>query len=904
MDVNNVPFWQWRGASAFGLGPDAPFPATPDTVAWDAADNALTIARGEPEPELVEDEARARDLINRPSAICDSVGSFAWWDDASGHLLASGFALDPIRLADGLDDNPVIRRPSDMGFADDVAWLARDGKVAAIDMRQRWPVEIARANGFNASLISAAPASAPWALAIDTGKIARVLGSPMPEIARRVAPDDAFVPDDPDPEDLRIRIEADVRIPDPLEPVALRAGPDDQLAILCWNPGENAELLIYRHGEELRRQPLAGIRFPISLAWDGDDQLCLLATDGAGLANRVFAFDVAQIGQTDAPLTPNGRFIPLIDHAGHGLCDGPWEQAFHIVQRERPQPHLGLQRLRSISRLGHARAGSVMIGPIDSGRYDCDWHRFYCEARFPEGCGARIALHASNRPSRPDTPANSANREGWALHLAGSATAWENAPEDLYQPQWPRAAWSHSASEIAGHTGFLPCPREQGKAGLFSCLIQDGRTQVRRVSGRYLYLHLELTGDGQRSPELYGLRVYGNRFSYRDRYLPELYGETVSGPDAAEAGNATGADFLERLVHLMEGPMTEIEGRVAQGWTVSDPLTVPADGLDWLASWTGFDFGDDTDLARKRQKLLCAPHLRRLNGTLAGLNAILELETGGHLIRGGQFDPDLPAPRPGQLAQIEIAGQSYRALVLSIADPRGGGQAEVLIGGGVTRGSIVTLEGFRLRRTFATILGADLADESDPMLLGMVRSGNSVVGDSLILGAEERADLLAHFRSDLPMTASEEDDLAEFYRKLAHSVMVLVHKETLADPVDAERLMREARGMAPAHVETTLLRMTAPFMVGAASLVGIDSFLTDPAQPDPFRVESSDLSSGDVLMGTGALDRRSDGPVDPAPVAHAAGPDTVSSSDGFWLDASNSAAARGRRINRYIWTWQ
>ena len=49
---------------------------------------------------------------------------------------------------------------------------------------------------------------------------------------------------------------------------------------------------------------------------------------------------------------------------------------------------------------------------------------------------------------------------------------------------------------------------------------------------------------------------------------------------------------------------------------------------------------------------------------------------------------------------------------------------DLATGGAVQGGEIVILEDYRLRRTFATILGADLADERDPLTAGLAVSGN------------------------------------------------------------------------------------------------------------------------------------------------------------------------------------
>ncbi|GEM_PF-1018313 len=913
MDVNGVPFWQLRGGASFGFGDAAPAWSAPRDLEFDDARGALRLADLDQAPDLVEDEVLAREWAGRPSAVCDPHDTFAWWDGGLGRIVAGGAAGTAAGLGfpglNGID----TARPDDLAFADDVLLIVRDGAVTMVDVRDRWPPEVLLRDDFAVSRAAAADGHDPWLLDCVHGRLARLKGTPLPEIARAARPDASFAQVPADPHAPLIVICPGDSIPAAYEPVMLRVNTAGEPAVLCYQADGGAVVFLYQDGVLRASRPLAGIRSPTSLAWAGTGELLVTASNGAGegagegghAAGRVYAYDLAQLLATGGPLRPNGRYIPLLDDAGLGLCNAAGDQARHIALAGDPQPRRQIRRLVALSRAAYAASGSVLLGPIDGGSYDCQWHRLYFEADLPEGCGLRIALHAANRDSLPAFPDSPATQADWALHLAGDAAPWvEPVPDPelaAVPPQWPRAGWSHSQSEIPGHQGFAPCLPRPGRAGLFTCLVQDGRRRVRDVSGRYLYVLLELTSSGRISPELFALRVYGHRFSYRDRYLPELYRESLSGSDAQAVGGATPADFLERFVHLLEGPMSEMEGRVANSWTITDPVSVPDKGIDWLASWTGFDFRGDGNPVRKRQKLRCAPYLRRYNGTLAGLNAVLELETGGQLLSGGQLDPDGRAPRPGQMAQIETAEGQRRALVLAARDPRGGQLCDVLTGGAVTTGTIVVVEGFRLRRTMATLIGVQLADETDPLLPGLTRSGNSVVGDTLWVSEGERAELLAHFDVTVPRTTAERAALEQFYLRLAHRVLILVRREAGLTG-DSERLLAAARAIAPAHVELSLLEMATPFVTGVASLVGIDSFLAEPVPDEPFRVEQSQLGQRDFIFGRGTLDRRGEVPATPPPRARADGPATTAQS-GFRLDASRSAAAQGRSVNRYIWTW-
>jgi hypothetical protein len=207
----------------------------------------------------------------------------------------------------------------------------------------------------------------------------------------------------------------------------------------------------------------------------------------------------------------------------------------------------------------------------------------------------------------------------------------------------------------------------------------------------------------------------------------------------------------------------------------------------------------------------------------------------------------------------------------------------MLAGGAVTRGSIVVVEGFRLRRTFATILGADLNEEEDPLTLGLTQSGNSFVGDTLILGDVARQELLSLFRPEIDRARSGDTQaVQQFYARLAHRVLVLVRG--VKDRNEMARLKDVIEAAVPAHVEASMHQARRPLIVGAASLIGIDSWLDEPEPFEVVRLGRSIVGEGDFVAGSGGLDQRADGPVPIRPTARISGPGVVSAGQGCGLD--------------------
>jgi hypothetical protein len=133
-------------------------------------------------------------------------------------------------------------------------------------------------------------------------------------------------------------------------------------------------------------------------------------------------------------------------------------------------------------------------------------------------------------------------------------------------------------------------------------------------------------------------------------------------------------------------------------------------------------------------------------------------------------------------------------------------------------------------------------------------------------------------------------------------VLILVRNGR--DRSELQRLSTVAQENVPAHVEPQLFAATTPLIVGAASLVGVDTFLMTEPEVERVRLNRSIIGSGDQIRNEGWLDDRADGPTQRSPLAMADGPATVWRGAPFVLSALQSKARDGRQISRYIWTWE
>lgn len=913
MDVNGLPFRMVSGARDFGLSPETDSARAPDHLAMAEATGHLILASEQPAPDVSEHEGFARQMNGSPAPVADPMGGYAWWREPEGHIAVGGFAAGHFAVElDAAMTGPGV--PSDMAFAaDDMLFIARRGAVIWHDARSmprrpgesedsgrtmpaRWADVAVRHADYRADLLCADPSGGGWAFDCTERQLLRVAGVPLRfEALRKVtAPEFSAVELNPDPP--RLTPVSPGSVASQWDVVAMACSTGGQLALLAWDGTGGGAAGIFRWTEAgfVLHGRTQGLRFPFSMAWVDDDAVALLATNGRSIARQAYVYAMDGAAKADRQLRPMGRIHPMLHPFATKFCNTIGSRPRHLTIEPDGSEPSGVRPLYPLSGARYARDGSVIVGPLDSRSDGCIWHRLYVEAAVPDGTAIDLELFATDKSGLPAAPAAS-GPERWSLHRIGSGSGLSSTR----QP--PTAAWLATPSEVPMAPALLRCPTVAGRAGLFTLLAQHSDRRVRRIKGRYLWMRVRLSGGGQATPELAAVRAYAGRRSWRDSYLPPFYAETLSGTDAAAPGAATPHDFLERMLHSFEGPLTELEGRIAQSWQLTDPMTAPEAALPWLTQWTGIvpHVGEASD--RLRQRLAAAPYTAALGGTMAGMLAALELASGGRLITGGRVDPDKPPPVAGQLAIARAGDLAVRGLMLTGAGDGSAG-CVFLTGGGVTRGDIVAVEGFRLRRTFATILGADLADEDDPLTLGMVTSGNSFVGDTLIVGDQARSELLALYASEIDASRRDTQAAEAFYRRLAWRVLLLLRG--VEDHSSFLRLSAIAQAEVPAHVEVQAHHARHPLIVGAASLVGVDSYLSQSPPPPVVRLGSGVLGRGDYVAGRGGLDRRADGPVPPPPIAVADGPNNLWADTSFTLSGARSRAAEGRQISRYIWMWE
>jgi len=234
------------------------------------------------------------------------------------------------------------------------------------------------------------------------------------------------------------------------------------------------------------------------------------------------------------------------------------------------------------------RSGVAQLRALDGGREGFAWDRIALRADIPKR--TRI--------------------------LVATATT-DAALEEAQIPDQPGSFWS--------------APLEIGAGEPAEILVQS-------PAGRYLWVRLEMFGDGTQTPRISGIDVHGPRRSS----LADLPAPFREDPESAA--------FLDRFLSYFDTVFAEISARHRSTPALFDPMAVPAGPfLAWLASWFDITFLPTWPEATRRRMVAEAIAMYRRRGTIAGLRQMLQWHTG------------LPEPVPAIIEHFRVTTPIYIA---------------------------------------------------------------------------------------------------------------------------------------------------------------------------------------------------------------------------------------------------
>lgn len=430
-------------------------------------------------------------------------------------------------------------------------------------------------------------------------------------------------------------------------------------------------------------------------------------------------------------------------------------------------PDIGPTRVIPLPQTRYRSEGRARLTRVlDSGTPDTWWDRIYLDASIPSGCSLWVRVNAYEDFARPPKD-------------------WQLQPPPLKLPM---------ASELPFYQSRFNA--QLSHQGVFEILLQRSSGTVRDVRGRYLQLEIEMRGDGRHTPVIECLRVCYPRQSWQEQFLPPLFRQQESVelpvpwvaedpetvelpiPDPEESTAkrdipANGADFRERLLSSLDGLFSPLERRIAcaESWLL--PQGAPASQLPVLAAMLGERLPTHWPELRQRIWLACISELQRWKGT-------------------------------------------WRALCLAL---------DIATDGAVARGQVIPLENYVMRRTLATILGIDMDDAAHPLTLGTRQSGNSRVGQTLILGDDSARDFVALLAPEL-LSQSDRTVARKLIDDYAQRMSLLVYQDAFVHLPNIEQVLED---FVPAALKLKIIQTDKPFVLGLSPLLGIDTYL-EPAR--------------------------------------------------------------------------
>jgi phage tail-like protein len=267
---------------------------------------------------------------------------------------------------------------------------------------------------------------------------------------------------------------------------------------------------------------------------------------------------------------------------------------------------------------------SGRIAPLTGDRLiraDCDVLAFDADGRALVGTLGSPCLHRADQVARLEAG------QAWFERLDGGriGTVWDRARLTATIPEGTSLHLLAYASDAAlDETTIAALPRVAWVATALNARNAEAVAAIRTPPGRYLWLRLELAGDGVATPVVGAMTVtYPRRSSAR--HLPAIWS---SEPQSA--------DFLARFMMLFDEVRADTVTPLDDLAAYIDPMATPAaevdshgdDFLDWLGGWIGLALDRKWSVERRRKLVAEAPKLFAIKGTVEGLRRHVEIYTG------------------------------------------------------------------------------------------------------------------------------------------------------------------------------------------------------------------------------------------------------------------------------------
>ncbi|HJQ69625.1 MAG TPA: phage tail protein [Blastocatellia bacterium] len=268
------------------------------------------------------------------------------------------------------------------------------------------------------------------------------------------------------------------------------------------------------------------------------------------------------------------------------------------------------------ARLRYFPEGSITTFRLDSGEFNTIWGRIFFDACIPKDTRVVVRCIADDEPP-----------EEAAIERKHPANTNDDPPHADLSPPMPPVTLAHRLVNAPPQTLHM---RETGRELPWVRPAEDDpfetyEAPVIAEPGRYLWVHVELSGNTRSTPRIKALRAEYPTHDYLRR-LPQTYSREERM-----------AAFLRRYLAIFEGALGEFESKADARAALLDPRSAPQEILPWLATFVGMTF--DERMARaprpggqtedvRRTLIREATWLFRFRGTVPGLRRFLEIYLG------------------------------------------------------------------------------------------------------------------------------------------------------------------------------------------------------------------------------------------------------------------------------------